>query len=394
MACTRKPHLGFAAALLVGLAGCDPGSEIDPDSSENGVTSIQPTTALNQRESNACWLFATAAWVESISGTDKHYSPAYWDYWHWYEVFAMSSDDALDGTGSFGRAADIALKYGLTEQGWFVADDGVASDRALEAITKSLASGKLRNKATWKDPVAVRAELNKAFALSRDVVAKLDQTFGANGKTALDADTRGDAPIVFAQDIAVQFGSSDGTVVQGTLADAMGTPLTKGNPDRRAGHLAWSFVNGALDRTFLKRIQHVLNDGAPVPAYWLYATPARDNQWEFTTMPKGNLDDETSFSHVSLFVDYQVDDVPGFGTLEVGAPAPPEAKQASMADEANVVFFRTKDSYGIDPQQPHPGMDDVYVEYLTSQYTLCPHGKTKGCETARAFGGAILPPGY
>ena len=383
-----------ALFLLLAGAGCDPGQGDEGDSSENGVTGIQTTTTLNQAESNACWAFATAAWAEAIAGTDKHYSPAYWDYWHWYEVFAKASGDSLDGSGSWGCAADLALRYGVTEQGWFVPDDGAASDHALQAIAKSLSSGKLRDKATWKDPVAVRKELDRAFALSADVIAQLDATFGADGKTPLDTQSRGDAPIVFADDIPVQFGSSDGDVVHATLADALGTPAKKGEADTRQGHDAWSFVGGTLDRTLLKRIQHVLNDGMPVPAYWLYAPSARDNQWEFTTMPKGTFDDDTSFLHLSLFVDYQVDDVPGFGTLEVGASASPEAKEASLADEADVIFFRTKDSYGVDPQQPHQGMDDVFVDYLAAQYTLCPHGSTKDCESARAFHGVILPPGY
>jgi hypothetical protein len=358
----------------MGCANADGGQ----GESSNAVTSVHSTATLNQGESNACWLFTTTGWAEALAGADKQYSPAYLDYWHWYEVFISNKrGDSLEGVGSWGIAAELIQKYGVTEQGWFVADDGVASNQALDGITKSLSSGVLSDKEKWNDRAAVRKELNRVFGVSSDVVAQLDQVFGADGAIPLDETSRGSAPIVFAAEIPITWTAQDGTSQQGTLADAIGTAKSPAEVDTRVGPAAWSpgpGGRGALERSSLQRVQRVLNAGMPVPASWFYATAARDNQWRFVAMPTATLDDQTSFGHMSLIIDYHVDNVPDFGTLLAGTPASDDAKEAALSDDATVVFFRTKDSYGVDPRQPIPGQDDVYISYLSSQYRVCPHG--------------------
>jgi hypothetical protein len=54
--------------------------------------------------------------------------------------------------------------------------------------------------------------------------------------------------------------------------------------------------------------------------------------------------------HESLLVDYEVEDVPGFGTLPLGTPiANPAALEAALDPAARVTRFRLKNSWGVDP---------------------------------------------
>jgi hypothetical protein len=86
--------------------------------------------------------------------------------------------------------------------------------------------------------------------------------------------------------------------------------------------------------------------------------------------------------HLSVAVDYEVEDVPGFGTLPVGVrETRPEALEAALAPGARPTFIRIKNSWGenaadarydggISPKYlpEMPGYNDLYVEYLDLPY--------------------------
>src|SRR5262245_51518691 len=77
----------FRSCLVSGLAGylaCG-----TPDhaktSGDNNVTNIPQSSVLDQGQSGNCWLYATAAWIESLHAARTgdntlHLSPVYWLY--------------------------------------------------------------------------------------------------------------------------------------------------------------------------------------------------------------------------------------------------------------------------------------------------------------------------
>jgi hypothetical protein len=82
--------------------------------------------------------------------------------------------------------------------------------------------------------------------------------------------------------------------------------------------------------------------------------------------------------------DYQINDVPGFGTLKAGVTETrPEALQAALDPAAKIEFFRTKNSWGASsgPAPEFNGYLDLYTAYL--------NGPVKKCEPAS--GGATEP---
>jgi hypothetical protein len=75
--------------------------------------------------------------------------------------------------------------------------------------------------------------------------------------------------------------------------------------------------------------------------------------WGVASAKEGRYTGEQSYLsglHESVLVDYEIEDVPGHGTLPLGVPVTDEAiLEAALAPEARITQFRLKNSWGQDP---------------------------------------------
>ena len=431
------------AALPAAALACSAGK--DPTTASDDVTSVENTSVKSQAIAN-CWLYATAGWVESLhkgaTARDVDVSEAYWNYWYWYEEISggdIAIDDAVTASGVtqggwWGLGAELIQRYGWMYEGDFLPNADAKAKRheeAVAAINASLASGALASPAARRDPRIVRAELNKAWGIDATVVEDLERQFpvlparkGAAPRPPVtdggtDPTDAGAAPaellpeppvsLVSITDRAaggslgltrihapqeLQVIAADGTPTI-TLAEVIGTraPNTRPGDGQRVGAEAWTEVrytwsaNDTARRTaLLKNVQFALNQRLAVPMAWAVAR----NPSAGVYRGAGVSDFALTGLHESILVDYEVENVPGFGKLQVDVrETRPEALEATLAEGASVTFFRIKNSWGVDPvwtpeelrqfglspddqsaaQKPNflpskPGFNDLFVDYL------------------------------
>jgi hypothetical protein len=102
-------------------------------------------------------------------------------------------------------------------------------------------------------------------------------------------------------------------------------------------------------------------------------------------------------SHETLIVDYEITDVPGFGTLPAGVDATAAQRAAALDDSAKIVFFRVKDSYATRVvNSKRATMNDLYVDYLTGTVRVCPASAPTSpkCHNVIPLEDVTLPPGF
>jgi hypothetical protein len=420
---------GILSFALFGVAhlACER-SDAALASDGDDLTEIPQTGPRSQKETGNCWLYATAAWAESLESSASqregrppatHYSVAYWDYWDWFDKITTGkirgSDPAklrgeLDSGGSWGAASELILERGLVHESDFLSDtplaDATAVTRAVAIMATSLQSGALQAKAARTDGVLVRSELERAFHLDAHVAAQLSTVFGDDGKRTLLAGAVAAGSVIDPSAVHVLSPRPDGPAEVHALRDAIGTRRGAGrDPDKRQGPYAWSrvaFTLGAPSKTraFLQRMQRAMRAGAPVPLDWFWASTADPSaHGVFHRVTQIPDDDATSVYHETLLYDYEVE-VPGLGTLAAGVPATDADQAAALADDAYVVFLRVKDSYygyrtGTDR---HAGKSDLYLDYLLGAVESCSHDKTgaglRSCHDIIPLDGAYLPPGF
>jgi hypothetical protein len=162
-----------------------------------------------------------------------------------------------------------------------------------------------------------------------------------------------------------------------TLADALGRK-TEGEwaaSGKRSGDEAWSEIAydwSESDRTrrraILQNVQDALHRRLAVPIVWTVGKP-KDGVF------RGVESNHPVGAHVSLIVDYEVDHVPGFGSMVVDVrETRAEALEAALASEAAVTLLRIKNSWGTGPLRDgddvndylpaKPGFNDLYLDYL------------------------------
>lgn len=393
------------------------------------VTSIETTSVKTQVVSD-CWLHTMSAWAESLhkeaTGRELDMSEPYWDYWYWYEQITDSdilpyvgSGFGIVESGNFGLGASLIERYGWMEERDFTFTVAAPwpSRRASQAIHQSLTSGALSSDAARRDPKLVRDELNRAWNLAPSVVAEMERAFPivplanaplpslaerlAQGPLGLDKIRTAQELVVLGVDLSSN----------ATLADAIGKRTEGSRPVdmNREGDGAWSYFPYRFRslqerRKVLKYIQSVLHRRLPIPLLWNVSfNNAENGAFRLEYEPKPFY----VGGHVALLVDYEVTNVPGFGTLPVGAREQrPEALAASLDDAAKITFFRVKNSWGdtpawtVDaelpasgdhPQGPRwsylpsmPGFNDLYMSYLDgedmdgSSAEVHPHGALVG----------------
>lgn len=418
--------LPFVLAGL-GIASC--GAPPAPGSEADAVTEIPRTSPRNQKETGNCWLYATAGWIESLEyaalagdATKRaplHVAPAYWDYWDWYgkitggQVHGTSVSevkDELDSGGSWGTAVELVLARGLVRDPDFLGDgastDAKGTTAALATLATSLTRGALAKAHARADGALVRREIERAFGVRAAVARAIADVFGEDGRATLRDGATASGIIQDAEHVLIVHPQPSGPPIPGTLREAIGDAASKSDPDRRVGPHAWTDVlyhptDADDQRAFLRRIQRALHAGAPIPFGWYWASNADPTETgAFTSIPKKPASEADSVDHETLLVDYEVDDVPGYGRLAVGTPANDAQKAAALADAARIVFFRAKDSYyayRTGKAGARIGYSDLYVDYLVGSVRVCPIGVARTsskCHDQVPLEDVTLPPGF
>jgi hypothetical protein len=415
----RRFLLASLLTIPTGLtaAGCSSAQDSTGEG-EADVTNVKQSSVKDQSTEN-CWTYATMGWAESLvetaTGKNADYSESYVTYWHWFDQ--ITAGDVTGGVveegGSWGEAADLMLKYGIMATKDFVPQDATKelSDRqavAVKAINEALKTGDLKSGAARRDRAKVRQIMDKAWQLTPEVTAALDATFGADvSKTLATADaTKASKMVIHPSDLPVKLKNpSTKRTDTVTLADALGTHKSASDQDHRNGAFAWNDVAypraKQARRDFLKRVQRALADGNPVVVNWYVDFNALTADGKFLEPP---AKPGSQGGHVVLAVDYQVENVPGFGTLPAGVvETRPAALEAALSDQAIVTFIRIKNSWGTTyhplPAPAAGGDHDLYLKYLNGPIQECDldadgNPKAGTCVKAIPFESVVLPAGY
>lgn len=408
LSASRLVVLAALAATSV-AAGCD-GAE----SNEDNVTDVKNSNVKNQSIGN-CWAYASIGWAESLhltaTGTELNLSESWISYWHWYEEIAGAPNRSvqqlaqldkgqLSTGGWYGLAAEIMHRYGVIDEGKFIPEEEEAArssrqSSALNAINASLKSGVLKDAAARKDRKLVKQELDKAWGLSESTIKMLDETFGEDRSRTLSS---GAAPAV--DTIRLPSSITVGTDI--TLADAIGEPSSSFDFLKRKGTFAWNEErypsSDSARRTMQTRMQKAMHDGMPVIMTWFVDFAAMDSQNRFMAPPgvPGRQG-----GHMTLVEDYEINDVPGFGTLKAGIlVTDPAALDAALSPDANLAFIRIKNSWGtgIAPNESGEafrGYHDLYMDYLDASLTRCTESNGDKCgikSKSTGLTGLVLPP--
>jgi hypothetical protein len=375
--------LAAAAALALGTA-CSSGNQA-ADTLETGA-SIDPIsdvshTPVKRQSIGNCWYYAAATWAESLHrshvNADINMSETYGSYWHWFEQIANRGVNQVATGGSWGVAVELMSRYGVIMEGDFIPSEADMDRSATQAaaqfaINESLSTGALSTAGARADRALVRQELDRAFSLLPEVSAMLDKVFGAGVIRTLDRSnvSLAGTPLLRTNQIPI---GHNGTRAL-TLADAIGTRASSWNPDVRSGPYAWSEAGypggAAARRNLLRRVQRALHDSQPVPVSWFVDFNSLDGEGEFQAVP------ETigrQGGHLVVLEDYQIENVPGYGTLYAGQlETRPEALEAALDPSARITFLRIKNSWGVNTGiAGMAGYHDLYMDYLNGPIQYC-----------------------
>jgi hypothetical protein len=408
----RPSRLAALAALSFAplTVGCD-----DIDSSEDNVTDVKNSKVKHQSIGN-CWAYATVGWAESLhlthTGAEINLSESWISYWHWYEQIAggpsgmqklASLDkDQISTGGWYGLAAEIMRRYGVLEEGKFIPEEEEAArsarqSSALAALNESLKNGALKDPAARRDRKLVRQELDKAWGLTPATVEMLNQVYGEDvSRTAL---TQGNTPPA---DSGVKLTAEIPVGTNISLADAIGQPSSSFNFLQRKGKYAWnetSYPASATSRRdFLRKMQSAMHEGMPVILVWFVDFAAMDAQNRFMEPP---ATPGRQGGHMTVVEDYQINNVPGFGTLAAGTlVTDPAALEAALAPEAEMEFIRIKNSWGtsLAPNESGEelrGYHDLYMKYLNGPLVRCTESNGDKCgikSNVPGLSAMVLPP--
>lgn len=407
-------------ASCVAASGCavsaSHDASVDAETGDDqNITKIPTGTVKDQSETGNCWLYATTAWIESLSadpasGNVRELSTAYLVYWNFYDQI-LASEKGFAGVewtgGSWGEAAELVLRYGMVPQYAFTGERSADADAkiavaALTEVNTALKKGALRTRAARKDPARVRRVLDQAFRLSPDLVAALDNAFGPDGQKTFDEGAVATGAILSPDAIRVHTPTAPGQSLRdASLRDAIGTHRGD-DADDRSGPLAWSHAKLEAEadaakrpkamRAFFKRIQRALHDGVPVPISWCVDDDGKDGRDRYTK-PVSGLEDECA--HETLVTDYEAK-LPDGRILQAGEPASREDMERALGDDVEILFLRVKNSWGL-TDAPKSGYTDLFPAYLASSLRSCPNKdeKSEDCQDySFLLDDVALPPGY
>lgn len=385
----------LSTILVLLCAGCAPAGET-PTSHEAPITDVSPTVAKRQSIPN-CWLYSMATWSEALHNRDANQeldlSEAYWTYWHWYDQLTGGVLDRVEGpvatidaAGSYSIAAEIAARWGwMLENEFIPEEEGLSRSQrqfvALERVKMELAPGGELFGPESRRPDHALEVLNRVWGLSPGVIASLREVFGAVAER--DFRTLPASP-VGAIHRANELSVGDGLTLDDVIGEAPVVPPGKNIGDvSRTGPHAWRLARTTRNddhpadarhtRSIVKGIQRTLHTHRPVQLSWNADDAHVDATGTFRAevQSPGTSD---PYRHLSVITDYEVDDVPGFGTLRAGVEETrAEALRAALDDRATVRFFRIKNpwwgSYPKDGKlipfaQGTNGYNDLELTYL------------------------------
>lgn len=364
--CRATRRLAPLAALVLtatAVPACATPEEEESASSNAAVSNIENTRVEYQTIGN-CWLFATTAWVEALhlkaTRETLDLSESYLTFWHWFEILVDTSDPdkalaSINSGSNFARASKLIERYGLMREDDFVSGGGLAFWRggdtnALRAVNGAMTDAEsplIRARASG-DRVALRTALADLWDLSAETRKAIDATFGKDTKRTFETGNATAAATVVgpkALTVATYDKPTKGLV---------NVPLD----DLLVGHsrawLYWSADNAKTDvkarRAFETAVQRTLHEGLPAPLSFPLYWRALDNGGRFTA---AGIEGKPNGGHMVLLYDYEVTNVPGFGTLPAGKPETrPDALAAALSLDARVSFFRVKNSWGLMPARP------------------------------------------
>jgi hypothetical protein len=438
--------LSAAGLVAVGCAGAEDASDGDVGETEDAVTDTRPTSVKDQQSIGFCWIFTTVAWAEGLhqiaTGDAKDFSEGYLGYWYWY--LEITRPDALGESaakgalartckapgpapaesaesicapqptgddvvctlaprqgGHFDWARHLMSRFGLMTEASF-GGDGFADKglRALSRIRESLSTGALKTASARRDRALVRRELDRAFGLPSATIKAMNDAFGREGPSELGPFTRSVGPIVSASDLPVHSKRPGEAARTVKLADLLGEGPFAGP---RTGALAWQDLSypseSAEQKTFIRRAQRALNDRQALPiGYWNERNALDPRTATYSAERVAELGPRVARGkHAVLLVDYEITDVPGFGTLSAGAQETRrEALEASLDPRAKISFLRVKNSWGDD--NLNEGYYDLTMSFADGPV---PKTNTRSCKEGRpnqtpdaALYKVALPPGY
>lgn len=414
----RYSRLARVAALALVSSGAAVGCGGDDAAQDsNDVTDINNSKVKNQSIGN-CWIYASVGWVESLrlthAGEELNLSESYITYWHWFEQIhgggagerQLATLDSKDGAsmlgtgGWWGVAVELMNRYGLVDEGKFIPAEAeearsARQGSAQKAIDASLKSGVLSTAEARRNAETVRAELDKAWGLTPEVIATLDTVFGKDVSNTLY-----DASLELPEEGGIRRVGSlevghDKSGKALTLADAIGAPVySSWGPPSRKGTYAWNDKsypsNASARRAFQVELQKAMHNRLPAIMTWFvdFAALKSDNSFREVPAAPGRQG-----GHMTVVEDYQINDVPGFGTLKAGElVTDPATLEAALAPEAKLEFIRIKNSWGSslspDPNQGDAlkGYYDLYMKYLDARIPQAEGGSSTG------FTAVVLPP--
>jgi hypothetical protein len=398
---TLAAMMSASAAFGMGCAvetGEEASDDLTPDQTDQAISDVKHSPVKRQSIGN-CWLYATATWAESMNlsatGQTANVSESYWTYWHWFdEITRGFVSTEVETGGSFQVAAEIIRNYGLMNEGDFIPEEANAEMSARQAsalakINESVKNGVLKDPAKRRDRAVVRAELDKAWELKPEVVAQLDKVFGKDVSKTLRSSTTYTTGTKIIRPTAFKAKYKNGTTGAFrtvSLRTALDEWRVTNHPD----------YDAAAQRRFQIRFQKALHDNQPVIISWFvdFNSMTRNGTFEAPPATPGRQG-----GHMTVMEDYQINDVPGFGTLKAGEPATQEQMAAALDPKAKIEFIRIKNSWGAyRPDRwdnaPQPGYHDLYMKYLLGPVKQCAEGSTTNCWNTVPFNDIVLPPGY
>ena len=420
--------ISLASMLVVaavGSGGCaaDEAAAVSSDdgSSRDDITQVDQTKVKRQSIGN-CWLYATTSWLEALNNAatneEQNTSESWLTYWHWFEQLANGrASKEISTGGSYGTAAALIERYGLMNEGDFVPAEADAemSNRqksALDKINASLKSGTLSEPTARRDRAKVRAELDAAWGLSDEQIARIDRVFGPGVERTLDRsrqarDAAAANKVIRASDFRARLKDpATGEFVTGTLADAIGTGAFPWAP--RSGKFAFNEVDypsrSGDRRAFWKRVQRALHDEIPVITSWKVDFNALTRDSRFSKVELDRRGPGKQGGHMTVMHDYQAE-VPGIGLLAAGRQATPEEMEKALEDDTVIQFVRVKNSWGgIRPDRWDTsiiaGYHDLEMGYIDGPIKECSQDATGNTDTTNCTSevtplwDVVLPPGY
>lgn len=381
--------LGLGLPILAAACG---GSSADaPASRHDDVTSVAPPPPVQQSIAN-CWVFATNAWIESMSArppgaTAVDLSEAYVSFLYWLDQISAPPGPFTEGTlftlratGSWGIAADLLTRFGWMPEAKFLSVATTSTfaerhQRAFQQMEQEIAHGALTTEAARADRRLVAEVLVKAWNLDPEVVSDLTKAFGAsfdrdlvNGHATLEG-TR----VQRLTDITVGWGSNRDRV---SAQDLLGSRAEGEEPfaGKRTGPYAYSDVKvpGSEDkvRGYLRRVQKSLNQDLPVVMSETSDDRDLDANGTYRKPADGVLSD-LWYDHAVMVFDLSVMTTK-FGLLPAGTrESRPEALAASLLDDSTIVTLRARNSYwgryadgSVIPFAGGTAVNDFTLEYL------------------------------